>query len=376
MTQIAPTEPDGIIDAGTISDAEISSGESEPVRKRRQATRGQILILAAGALVALVGMVGMATDYGYVLAERRTMQNAADAGALAGARKISKWSATSTFSVLSDVTSAATANKLSSTPSIVSCTYVDDSDVSLGSCSTTVPVTATGVHVVVKETHNTFFMGAIPGGPGTLTTRASATAHVQFLKTPPGDGPFLVCGVGTKLDSGGVTGSSLGVLISADGDWVINPKAVNSSDNNFPKYQIYGPQVATCNISNSSYKGLALGSTNKTLPIPGWFYYTTGDAAGNLGVTAVPGVNGCNPSNIVNCVAFLPVAVNSPVDSTGQNRMWTVVILPFFITGTPNGNGTYNSLDGQLMGDYITLGQGQVGWIPGSESPIIIRLTK
>jgi hypothetical protein len=56
--------------------------------------------------------------------------------------------------------------------------------------------------------------------------------------------------------------------------------------------------------------------------------------------------------------------------------MWTVMILPFYITGTANGSGTYNKLDGQLMGDYITLNQGQVGFIPGSQSPIVIRLTK
>ena len=56
----------------------------------RHASRGQILILIAGALVAIVGMLGLATDLGYNFAQRRTMQNAADAGALAGAHTLSK----------------------------------------------------------------------------------------------------------------------------------------------------------------------------------------------------------------------------------------------------------------------------------------------
>lgn len=48
--------------------------------------KGQVLVVVALALVALVGIVALAVDGGHVYAERRKMQNAADAGALAGAR--------------------------------------------------------------------------------------------------------------------------------------------------------------------------------------------------------------------------------------------------------------------------------------------------
>ncbi len=50
--------------------------------------RGQILVLVALALFVLVAFVALAVDIGHIYRERRHMQNAADAGALAGAREI------------------------------------------------------------------------------------------------------------------------------------------------------------------------------------------------------------------------------------------------------------------------------------------------
>lgn len=49
---------------------------------------GQALVQVALMLVVLLGFVALAIDIGYVYSERRHMQNAADAGALAGAREL------------------------------------------------------------------------------------------------------------------------------------------------------------------------------------------------------------------------------------------------------------------------------------------------
>ncbi len=49
---------------------------------------GQTLILVALAMVALMAMLALAVDVGHLYAERRRLQNAADAGALAGAREL------------------------------------------------------------------------------------------------------------------------------------------------------------------------------------------------------------------------------------------------------------------------------------------------
>jgi Flp pilus assembly protein TadG len=49
---------------------------------------GQVLVLLTVALVAMLGMAGLAIDYGNMVVNRRQLQNAADAAALAAAAKI------------------------------------------------------------------------------------------------------------------------------------------------------------------------------------------------------------------------------------------------------------------------------------------------
>jgi Flp pilus assembly protein TadG len=56
------------------------------LRLRRES--GQALILAAAAMVVILGMAAMAIDVGMFLQEKRDLQNAADAAALAGAQDL------------------------------------------------------------------------------------------------------------------------------------------------------------------------------------------------------------------------------------------------------------------------------------------------
>jgi len=53
-----------------------------------RAQRGQTLVTVALLMVVFMGFLALAIDVGLLLSERRRMQNAADAGALAGAREI------------------------------------------------------------------------------------------------------------------------------------------------------------------------------------------------------------------------------------------------------------------------------------------------
>lgn len=57
-------------------------------RRKISSEDGQVLIQVTLMLVVLLAFVGLAIDGGLVYAERRHMQNAADAGALAGAREL------------------------------------------------------------------------------------------------------------------------------------------------------------------------------------------------------------------------------------------------------------------------------------------------
>lgn len=52
--------------------------------------KGQALVLVAITLTVLLGFAALAIDYGYLSHQKRKLQNAADAGALAGVQELSE----------------------------------------------------------------------------------------------------------------------------------------------------------------------------------------------------------------------------------------------------------------------------------------------
>lgn len=57
----------------------------------RKSESGQIIVLFAGALTAIILVVGLVIDGGNAFAQRRGVQNGSDFAALAGARIIAEW---------------------------------------------------------------------------------------------------------------------------------------------------------------------------------------------------------------------------------------------------------------------------------------------
>jgi len=100
---------------------------------------GQALIQVALALVALLAFLALAIDVGHFYGERRHMQNAADAGALAGARELC-------LGHSADAAIAA-AQEYAQTRN--------------GAQAAAVSVNGSTVNVVASETTNTFFAGLI-----------------------------------------------------------------------------------------------------------------------------------------------------------------------------------------------------------------------
>jgi Flp pilus assembly protein TadG len=398
-------------------------------------SKGQIIIMVAVLVVSLMAMVGLAVDMGYAFAQRRTVQNAADAAALAGAHVLTQWSTSNpTLAASTDVSKMVSDNKMGSdTKQTYSCYYVDDTGFNLGDCSLPVPSTATGVHVKVQETHNTCFIRVIPGAPKTATTSASATAHVQGVNTGS-DAPFVACGFNTFLAGGGTmsilldetatapqsdpqVGAILTYPVSTSSNYTveflknnkkstptptpsptptppsgstptptptgggggsgsnysINPSAVGQT------FVIHDQHVADCGNQAEKFKGVSLQDDNETKTIPAWFDVDNGEKAGPTR-SKVNGINGCQDleKNPDGCVLIVPLATNNPAPSGGN---FYVVSSAAFVIHSCSPSG--NCHTGTLLGEYTIsppsgLGEwtGSNGWKPGGKGLVIERLTK
>lgn len=330
----------------------------------RKAHSGQILVLSALFFTVMIGALGLAVDLGFAFSQKRSMQNAADAGALTGAQLVAK----STNPVQAEVEAIVRQNAMKGgTIGAITCYYVKDAGRSEVGCGGTVPADATGVEVKVTESHPTFFIQAVPGAPTTVTTSADARANVKTLGMPQ-DGPFIVCGIKTKVVATGNT--TMDVMIPSGSSWIIDPAAVDRT------FEIHGPTIATCREQGpSDFKGLGEGAANKSLSAPGWFTYKTGASAGLI-ENDVDGPNGCKANQVINnCVVFLPIAVKvSPDPDESEKKRWVVGFAPFYVT-----NPKSNEHHGKLLANYVVYGRGQsgaLGWNRNYTGPITIRLTE
>ncbi len=151
--------------------------------------RGQVLVIVAMGMVALVAMVGLVIDGGYAWSRQRDNQNGADAVAKAGAGVVQHFLAgvdsptPNDYDVACAVEAAADANGVV----VEEAEYVDFKGDSLlptavlvGTCTTdtgvVIPNGAQGVRAHTSQTFETFLMGVI--GRDTLTSEADAIAVV------------------------------------------------------------------------------------------------------------------------------------------------------------------------------------------------------
>ena len=150
--------------------------------------RGQALIVMVFAVIALLVMAGLAIDGGMVFLERRRMQNASDAAALAGTRRLagaicddSASSASADAAIHAEVNKYAEKNGVPDTDATASnavndnvvADYVNFDEVVLGRVGNgSIPNGATGVSVTVEINRPTYFVSLV----GIDTAGASAAA--------------------------------------------------------------------------------------------------------------------------------------------------------------------------------------------------------
>lgn len=152
----------------------------------RPAERGQVLVIVAVGMVAIVAMVGLIIDGGYAWTRQRDNQNGADAVAKAGTIVIQHYYAGDSPAPNDyDVACAAAAAAASNGVVIEAAEYTDFQGdplvppVAVGTCSgvgVPIPVGAQGVKARTSETFETFLMPVI--GVPQLTTIADAIAVV------------------------------------------------------------------------------------------------------------------------------------------------------------------------------------------------------
>lgn len=319
-----------------------------PEPEPEAARRGQILVMFALFSMALFGVLGLATDVGVAMAARRSVQGAADAGAIAGTRMIANYTSANPTSALNEVNTIVKDNTFGQkVPSVNLCEYIGDNWGTVGTCNQTIPSSASGTRVRTKLTIDTFFIRVLPGAPKTVTVTGYAKARMMKVAPEAGNGPFIVCGRGTKLASGGTTN-----ILKSDG--TIDPAAYNKT------YLIHGPQIPDCQMKSNSFKGLADQSANAGKGIGDWWDGDNGTKAGPTRVK-VRGVQGCdvNTPSPYNCVMILPIATDNPAAKKQGSvpKFYIVQLAAFLVTET--GANTHT---GKLLENYIVTG-------PGSTSP-------
>jgi hypothetical protein len=185
---------------------EVHTMKKKPVDLSRS-EQGQSLIIIAAVFVGLVALAGLAIDGGNLFVERRQAQNAADASAVAGTRLIAEAIQTCDaidlaafdLEVHRTINHYAEQNGVSDTNGVagdevndnVIGYYVDEDGITLlGQVGAgTLPLGTAGVHVAVKDAHETFFLPVI--GIKEIPSSAPAMALTGVIKqTPPGQ-PLL-----------------------------------------------------------------------------------------------------------------------------------------------------------------------------------------
>ena len=147
--------------------------------------RGQMLVLFALALVAIIGMVGLVLDSGGAFAQRRSKQNAADVAALAAANDLianqgdADWVATAA--------NIATQNGYTHTVNgaTVEITCVNCPDQALDTSVEGVQVTVT-----ITSPHRNNFASIF--GMNTWDVSTTATSKTGWADTANAPGPFIV----------------------------------------------------------------------------------------------------------------------------------------------------------------------------------------
>lgn len=156
---------------------------------RRDTEGGQILVIVAGGLLAMVAMVGLVVDGGYAWGMQRQAQNGADAMANAGTTVVAQYlkgASKTAGDVGCAVEASATLNKIENPRAEFTDVEGNLLNVDVPACSAggggAIPATAQGVKAYGDRSFNTFLIRVV--GIDQATASATATAVAGLLTSP------------------------------------------------------------------------------------------------------------------------------------------------------------------------------------------------
>ena len=209
-------------------------------RRSRPAQRGQVLVMFAGGLIALLAVVGLVIDGGTVFFSRRDDQNASDLASLAGTKRLYDYYVTNTAYTTTDNPYAKIQASLASNGCVAAngCTWTARyvgarSGQSYPVLGTVAPwasgdiappgaligAKALGVQVDIQTQPRTYFLGIF--GRGTWDVRASATSMTGSLTAVPPSQLLPIALVdGQALNSGTIYSLTSGANGPGNFGWV------------------------------------------------------------------------------------------------------------------------------------------------------------
>ena len=318
-----------------------------PVRSHHDRAKGQIVVVFALSLVALILAVGLVIDGGNAWSQRRITQNAADFAALAGTKIVAANAGTpqTNATVQSAVETALASNGMPATTfgTNYSASYVDTTGNLVAGYATggNVPAGVIGVQVSPTKQFPTYFLGV--AGMNSFSASATATAKYGYYEGTIGNPGGNLVPIAVKLDViNGLQNCPQGSAVGSGGP--CNPVALTEGNHSAPGQFAWMSWDGTGNTPYlCSILGPPANSPSYSVPTNGFIVIS-----GNTGVSN----SSCARDGIAAWVAMqatilVPIVSPGPPPS-GQNC--TTAPQYCFADGTPypatiNGSGanaTYN----------------------------------
>ena len=267
--------------------------------------QGQVIIIFALASVLLIGMMALAVDVGFLLAERRQTQAAADAGAMAAAHaslmELSSAEVTAAGRDYGSVNAGVPAGDVAVNRPPQNGRFAGNSDY---------------IEVVITKDVQRFFLGAVYTGDWSVTSSAVAIVEstgvdVALLALNPGSGGIQTSGSSWIETIGGSMVSNYNIdasghstfkstqhiqandgiqrsgTVITDAGGSVNESAAEVPD---PLAELISPPVLPSSPGNT-IPIVSTGPAGSCTTVPDWY-----NASGNYLTTATPGIYNCSLS--------------------------------------------------------------------------------